>query len=260
MRVVAEQPQNGEVPLWRHPEWADEFPWLVQGNTGRGEREDAFDLGLFGVQPVGAVLDRWAQLRRATDMPTAVHARQVHGADLAVHEAPFPPGLVVLHGMDGHATDRAGVLLTVSVADCVPVSVVAARARAVALVHAGWRGTAAGIVRLAVRRLRERYGAEADEIRLHCGPAVCGECYEVGPEVHQAVNPDREPPAGPTPIDLRAAIAEAAVADGVPPAAVTVSAHCTRCGPRGASVSRGGFFSHRAGSVARQMGVLGIRG
>jgi copper oxidase (laccase) domain-containing protein len=54
------------------------------------------------------------------------------------------------------------------------------------------------------------------------------------------------------PIDLRAAIAERAAAAGLDLERVTLSGHCTRCGP-------GAFFSHRAGSAARQMGVLGVR-
>jgi copper oxidase (laccase) domain-containing protein len=74
----------------------------------------------------------------------------------------------------------------------------------------------------------------------------------VGPEVHAAIHPDREPPAAPTPIDVRAAIAGRALRLGLRPGHVTVSTHCTRCGPPD-------FFSHRGGSSARQMGVLGIR-
>jgi copper oxidase (laccase) domain-containing protein len=74
----------------------------------------------------------------------------------------------------------------------------------------------------------------------------------VGPEVHAAIHPDREPPSAPAPIDVRAAIVEHALSLGLRPDRVTVSAHCTRCGPPD-------FFSHRGGSSARQMGVLGIR-
>jgi YfiH family protein len=157
-----------------------------------------------------------------------------------------------MDGFDGHATSLRGLLLTVGVADCVAVSIVDPARRSVALVHAGWRGTAAGIVERGIGILRDAYGADPTELRLHCGPAVCGRCYEVGPEVHAGVRPGEPPPSGPTCIDLRRAIAERAAAAGVSPGHVTISAHCTRCGP-------GAFFSHRAGSPARQMGVLGIR-
>jgi hypothetical protein len=252
VRVVAEVRAPGEVPLWVHPEWAERFPRIVQGTTGRGDGGEPFDLGLAGRQPVGAALDRWRALLRATGMETVAHARQVHGAELWVHRERGAPGLMVMDGFDGHVTDREGLLLAVGVADCVPVSIVEPESRAVAMLHAGWRGTAAGIVERGIHRLAESWQSAPERLWLHCGPAICGECYEVGPEVHAGVRPDREPPAGNTCINLRAAIAERARAAGLPTAQVTVSPHCTRCGAPD-------FFSHRAGSAGRQMGVLGVR-
>lgn len=252
VRVVAEELAGADVPLWVNPEWAERFPWVVQGTTGRGDGAEPFDLGLSGSQPVGAALTRWQALRAATGAHTVVHARQVHGADLWAHRDVGPPGLAVMEGVDGHVTSRGGLVLTVGVADCVPVSLVDPRRRAVALVHAGWRGTAAGIVENAVMLLTREYGSVPRELWLHCGPAICGECYEVGPEVHAGVRPRCAPPEGAANIDLRAATAERAAALDIAAEHVSLSAHCTRCGP-------GAFFSHRGGSPARQMAVLGIR-
>jgi YfiH family protein len=251
--VVEAAPRVDAVaPLWTQPEWSERFAWLVQGTTGAGSADEPFDLGLFGSQPVGSVMARWRALREATAMPVALHARQVHRGKVAWHTTrPESPGLLVTEGVDGHATDAPGLLLTVSVADCVPVSIVDETRRTVALLHAGWRGVAAGIVEHGIERLRAA-GSRTEALWLHCGPAICGRCYEVGPEVHRAVHPDRPAPAAPTPIDLRAAIAERAAEAGIEPSQITLSAHCTRCGP-------GAFFSHRAGSPARQMGVLGVR-
>ncbi|MFL5382148.1 MAG: polyphenol oxidase family protein [Longimicrobiaceae bacterium] len=250
-REVAEEPAGGDVPLRVHPEWRDAFPWLAQGTTGRGRGDEPFDLGLSGAQPVGKVLDRWRALLAATGMTTIAHSRQVHGAELWVHAGACAPGVLVMDGFDGHLAARPGLLLTVGVADCVPVSVVDPVRRAVALLHSGWRGTAAGITGRGIRRLAAD-GSDVAALHLHCGPAICGRCYEVGPEVHAAIHPDRDPPSSRAPIDVRAAIAGRALALGLRPENVTVSAHCTRCGPPD-------FFSHRGGSSARQMGVLGIR-
>jgi copper oxidase (laccase) domain-containing protein len=124
---------------------------------------------------------------------------------------------------------------------------------AVALLHAGWRGTAAGIVERGIHRLVESWKAPPGRLWLHCGPAICGECYEVGPEVHAGVHPGREPPTANTPIDLRAAIAGRAEARGLRADQVSVSSHCTLCGEPD-------FFSHRGGSPGRQMAVAGVRG
>jgi purine-nucleoside/S-methyl-5'-thioadenosine phosphorylase / adenosine deaminase len=251
-RTVAETLAPGDVPLWVHPGWAERFPWLVQGTTGRGSGDPPFDLGLSGQQPVGAVLERWRALVAATGVRTAVHSRQVHGRELWVHRELGPPGIVVMSGYDGHLTDRAGLLMTVGVADCTPVSIVDPEHRSVTLVHSGWRGTAAGISERAIAEMARLWSSRPDALWVHCGPAVCGRCYEVGPEVHAAIHPDREPPPGRANIDVTAAIVERVIAAGVPPEHVTVSAHCTRCGPPD-------FFSHRGGDVGRQMGVLGIR-
>jgi polyphenol oxidase len=247
---VAERLVAGGVPLWRHPAWEERFPWLVQGTTGAGTGEEEFDLAVFGGGPLGAAFERWERVRAATGMRAAVHARQIHGAALLLHDAVPEEGLLLAAGVDGHLTTRPGLLLSVSVADCVPVFLVGERSRALALVHAGWRGVAAGIVEAAVGRLRQDLGTDPADLWLHCGPSICGECYEVGPEVHAGVEPDAEPPGEPTPIDLRAAIVRRATALGVAERRASVSAHCTRCGP-------GAFFSHRGGSPARQMGLLG---
>lgn len=251
-RIVREEPATGPLPIWHHPEWVVRFPWLVQGVTSAGTDEEPFDLGLFGSQPVGAVMRRWRRLGEALAMPATAHAHQVHGSDVYVHETRAGAGLLVLHGYDGHATRVPGLLLTASVADCVPVYLVDTDRRAVAVVHAGWRGVAAGILGRALGSMIELYGSAPADVWVHCGPAICGECYEVGPEVHEAVHPGGAQPTGPTPIDLRAALGAQAVARGVQEARVSISAHCTRCGP-------GGFFSHRGGSAGRQMGLLGVR-
>jgi polyphenol oxidase len=243
VRRVREHALDGDVPLYVHPQWAEDLPWLVQGTTGRGAGSD-FDLGLFGHSPVGAAMRRWHLLRAATGMARAVHSLHVHRDAILAH-GDGEPGLAVSEGFDGHTTSMPGVLLTVSVADCVPISLVDPESRRIAMVHGGWRGTARGILKVGLDRL----GAEPERVLCHLGPAICGSCYEVGPEVHAAL--DLPVPDGPMPVDVRAVQARQALAAGVDAASITVSEHCTRCGDT--------FFSHRGGARERQLGVLGIR-
>jgi len=252
VRYVAEAAGPGDVPLWVHPEWQEAFPWLVQGTTGAGDGEEPFDLGMSGAQPIGRVMERWRLLRTETGAHTVAHARQVHRADVHLHTERGAPGIAVMDGVDGHATGLPGLLLTASVADCVPVFIADPVRRVIAMVHSGWRGTAAGITENAIALLASHFASAPADLVLHCGPAICGACYEVGPEVHVGVRPHQPPPDGPTCIHLREAIAERAIIAGVRADRITISTHCTRCGP-------GAFFSHRGGSPARQMGVLGIR-
>jgi copper oxidase (laccase) domain-containing protein len=133
--------------------------------------------------------------------------------------------------------------MAVTVADCVPVFI-AHESGAAALLHSGWRGTEARISSVAVERLVQ-LGNPAAELEVHLGPAICGGCYEVSPDVHGRLTGravDR-----PTTVDLRALIADHLHALGV--RAITTSPWCTRC-------HNDRFFSHRAGDWGRQLGVL----
>lgn len=248
--VVRETPLPG-LPALVHPGWSADLPWLVQGTTARGSGPRAFDLGLFSdASPARTVLENWERLRAGAGCARVVHAHQVHGSTVRMH-APGPPGLHVAEPCDGHATATPGTLLAVTVADCVPVFVVDARRRTAALLHAGWRGAAAGILERCLAVLRERLGSPAEDLLVHLGPAICGRCYEVGPEVFRGLGlPD---PGTPATVDLRAVLAQRAVAAGVGAEGITVSAHCTLCGDSG-------LFSHRGGDRARQAGFLGLRG
>lgn len=249
VRTVREAEAGIGVPLHVHPDWVERWPWLIQGTTWRGP-EGEFDLGLSGGQPVGPALELWRQLGRALGCRSIVHSRQVHRAEIARHRH-AEPGLLVQDGFDGHNTAVEGLVLTVSVADCVPVSIVDPDTRVVVLVHAGWRGVAAGIVERGISMAAD--GAEGDTARLHVhfGPAICGQCYEVGPEVHEQLG--LEVPARARPVDLRAIAAARAEQAGVRASTITVSSLCTRCAPGRP------HFSHRAGEAGRQMAVLGIR-
>ena len=247
--AVRETP-SPRPPSLVHPGWTRAFPWLVHGTTIRGTEAQPFDLGLFSEgSPRAEVEANWERLRVGTGMASVVHAHQVHGAQVHAHEG-AGPGLTLAAPADGHVTDRAGVLLAVTTADCVPVSLVDPDRRIVAMVHAGWRGAAAGVLEAAVTSMVAAYGTDPAALHLHLGPSICGRCYEVGPEVFEALGQDV--PTAPRPIDLRAVLAARARRLGLRADRVTTSWHCTRC-------TGSGLFSHRGGDRARQVGFLGIR-
>ncbi len=231
--------------------WLAAFPWMIQGFTTRGPGlTRPFDLGLFGdASMAGPVLEHWEQLRVATAQPRVVHARQIHGARVRFHQQ-GPAGLHLAEPCDGHATATPGIVLCVATADCVPVYVVDPEHEAVAVLHAGWRGAADGVLERGMRVMRERASTNAARVHLHLGPAICARCYEVGPEVFQALQ--QPVPAKPMPIDLRGVLARRAIDVGVPPGQITVSQHCTRC-------TDSGLFSHRDGDRERQVAYIGIR-
>lgn len=206
----------------------------------------AGDLALAGAAPVGEVLERWETLRGALGVAAPgsrfATARQVHGTRVLQHGQGWAGWLRADEG-DGHFAAHPGIGLGVTVADCVPVFL-AHPTRAIALVHAGWRGTAAGILRAALEVFRG-HGLFPADVLVHLGPAICGGCYEVGPDVYAQLTGSR--PSGPRAVDLRALLAAQATSAGV--RQVTTSGFCTRC-------DNGLFFSHRAGDSGRQVGVI----
>ena len=144
---------------------------------------------------------------------------------------------------DGQATAMGGVGAMVLSADCLPVAL--GCSGAVAMLHAGWRGLAAGVLEEGLRALEEL--APGQEIVAIAGPCAGVCCYEVGPEVHAVfAGAHREG----SHIDLRAIAHERLLAAGV--ARVEDLPACTICDER--------YFSHRReGSRAgRQAGVAWV--
>ncbi|HEX8065151.1 MAG TPA: polyphenol oxidase family protein [Thermoleophilaceae bacterium] len=214
------------------------------GGVSRGPYE-SLNLGILTDDDQSLVAEnRGRAAARAGLAPDAVAMGwQVHGADLLEWDAPPDRGGYAEPGaelarVDGHGTALAGVGLLVLVADCLPVAL-AAPGR-VAMLHCGWRGLAAGIVERAVATFGEPPAAAV-------GPGIGRCCYEVGPEVVEALDAGGEADGGRM-LDLRA-VAERRLRG----AGVESVAHvhlCTSCRPDL-------FFSHRrdGGTTGRQCGI-----
>ncbi len=97
-----------------------------------------------------------------------------------------PDGSVKLAG-DAIVSGQPGLLLTVSVADCLPILLADPRRRVVAAVHAGWRGTVQRITEKTVGRMRLEFGCNPSDLVAAVGPGIHRCCYEVGPEVAEAL-------------------------------------------------------------------------
>ena len=161
---------------------------------------------------------------------------------------------------DGMVTAEVGIFLGVLTADCLPILLVAPKQKQVAAVHAGWRGTLAGIAAHAVRRFRENYAVAADEIEAALGPAIGRCCYEVGDDVAQPMM-DRWGDAaqacidsnGAKPhLDLRALNRAILAKAGVPAKQIFEVGPCTSC-------AGDDFYSYRRarGETGRQMSFVG---
>ena len=106
-------------------------------------------------------------------------AGAVHGNEVArVDEH-----LDVVRGVDALVTDRRGVALFATFADCYPIVLWDPEQRCVALAHAGWRGTVARVGPAVLEKLHAEYGSNPASVVAGIGPGICGRCYEVGDEV-----------------------------------------------------------------------------
>jgi YfiH family protein len=109
----------------------------------------------------------------------------VHGSTVARVDEP----LEVVQGVDGLVTDRRGVALFATFADCYPIVLWDPKTRSAGLAHAGWRGTVAGVAKAAVKAMSDEYGSSPEDIQAGIGPGICGRCYEVGAEVAGQFDP-----------------------------------------------------------------------
>lgn len=189
---------------------------------------------------------------------------QVHGSDVLVlrdHDDPRSES----ERCDALATNLKGLLLGVKTADCVPVIIGDPRSGACAAVHAGWRGTLAGIVKRALAVLRVEFGTDARDVRAALGPAALGCCYEVGADVVEPFRAKfkdadslfKPTDAGHALVDLHEANRRQLVESGVAAERVHALPLCTMCRPDL-------FFSYRQdrklyGRTGRLLSVIGCK-
>lgn len=162
---------------------------------------------------------------------------------------------------DSVITDRRGLLIGVQVADCVPILIYDRRAQVIGAVHAGWRGTAAELLKQTLRRMENRFSSSPSDVAVAIGPAIRWCCYNVGHEVFDALR--KATGSGDYfrirgekfYLDLPAANKYQAISGGVLPENIWMSDDCTFCLP-------GKYYSYRfaKGPTGRQGGFIGIVG
>ncbi len=187
-----------------------------------------------------------------------VQLRQIHSARvLVLDEAPAG-----LPEADAAATRRPGLALVVKTADCLPLFLIDAERRAVAAVHAGWRGTARRIAVEAVESMTRAFGTGPASLLAALGPCIGGGCYEVGEDVAAPFRRDSHfaalfaaIPARPGKyfFDLRAANRAQLETTGVLPSNILEAGGCTHCDSRLLS------FRRDRRSNLRLFNFIGIR-
>lgn len=197
-----------------------------------------------GVAPPGTISPtewlarQFAHELRLGDAPI-VRTSQVHGTRVVKVEAAPSAGTTVDVGeCDALVTSLPGIALVVQTADCVPILL--AGDNAIGVVHAGWRGTAAGVAGAAAEALRA-LTADPGSVRAWLGPAIGACCYEVGGEVADRFDGEflHASSSGRFRLDLPAVVRSQLEAAGIPRERISSHPSCTMCGgPRFASWRR----------------------
>lgn len=263
------------------------LPWLVHGFSTRPggvstlESEKVLNLGFMEWDTRENVLENrrcFQSALGAADL-RLIPLKQIHSDLIRV----FPRPAVEQCKGDASATNQLGQLLAVQTADCVPILLVDPKKRAVAAIHAGWRGTLARITQKAVGRMQFEFGSKPADLLAASGPSIGPCCYEVAadfvskftaqfadaadyfdeprsgeePNPLQWLNmkpPGHQPPPKNVHLDLRKANRSQLVAAGLLTRNIYVSDLCTAC-------HTSLLFSHRReGALSgRLMSVIGIR-
>jgi YfiH family protein len=254
-----------ELTCLKVPKW-NQYAGLLHGFLGRrGGRSSGPYAGLNLSFRVGddpqIVKDNICDMKRAVGVHDAriITMKQVHGDQILEVK---DKNIKEAGEADGMVTSETEAYLGVLTADCVPILFVAPEMKAVAVVHAGWRGTLSGISAKMVQLFHDRYQVSPKDIEAALGPSIGACCYEVGEEV---TNPLIEQwgklarasvrtADGKTFVDLRNLNRTILESAGIPSQQIYQLGPCTSCAGKD-------FFSYRRDHkvTGRQISFIGWR-
>ena len=125
-----------------------------------------------------------------------------------------------------------GTFITIRTADCLPILIADVRTRAVAAVHAGWKGTVSGICVTTIQTLEREYGSRPEDLRAAIGPGIGPCCFEIGPEVavqFRKLFPERDDLEQRAKLDLAEANVRQLLRQGLAASGVHAANVCTCC-------------------------------
>ncbi len=199
---------------------------------------------------------------RAFDLPAhlLLTVKQVHGDNLLLVDQPNPDLSHFLNvEVDAIVTDQPGIMIGVLTADCFPVLIWHPSQRAIAVIHAGWRGAANGLIGKTVRTLHQEFGCQPADLCAAIGPGISAAKYEVDRPVRNAFKQGtgfwneiaRETRLGHWSLDVARSCHLQLEQAGLAPEAIEKPSHCSYAHAEM-------FFSHRRdnGKTGRQLGFI----
>ena len=218
---------------------------------GVSENEfESLNLGMNRGDDEARVKENWRRFLKAAaiDEDKFVCGRQVHGNYVHIasdKDARAAYGAGEIIEADGYVTNVSGLPIVIFNADCIPVILEDANAQVVGAVHSGWRSTAADIAGSALNAMQE-LGAHIEDIHVAIGPGIDKCCFEVGPEVIEAMEKLlftehklwNQKPDGKYMLDLRGVVRQRFIQLGIEDKNIELVGGCTMCNPDR-------YFSHR---------------
>lgn len=247
------------MSLLIRPAFADQYPELIIGQTTRlgGNSREPFaslNLGKYTDDDPATVADNYKVLAAelGVDVEGIVGGHQIHGAEVKTVQGPGHH-----EGYDAFVSDRPGLVLAVTVADCTPIMIYDPVRRVVAAAHAGWRGTVAGVAVATLKRMVDAYGTDPADCHAYLAACIGPGNFEVSVDVaerfaeHRVTGPDDRDKYL---VDLKGANADQLVEAGLRREQLEISPYCT-------VADNDRFFSYRkeGGRTGRMLGVIGLR-
>lgn len=224
-----------------------------QGGVSRAPYE-SLNLGLSVGDEPQQVLQNRALFCGALGISTGQLAtsRQVHGSEVLIAREPLQA-----EGFDAIVTNTPGVVAAVSIADCTPVLIFDPVNRACAAIHAGWRGTVAGITAKTLHTMEEEFGSRPANCLAFIGACISFDAFEVNADVadhFEATEKRYDALKDKYHVDLKSANRRQLLEAGLPESQVETSPYCT-------VLNNELFFSHRQekGLTGRMMAVIGMK-
>ena len=224
------------------------------GEVGEFPYSSNYDPVWLSPKRQGRVRALWLDLAEGAGLPKGgmCFTRQVHGTTVryvTAADRQMPPLDHLPPDCDGLVTDVPGLPIVIFTADCTPVLLCDKEAGVVAAAHCGWKGTVKDMPGAVVKAMTDR-GARVENIRVAIGPAISKCCFEVGPEVPEAVYallgadadglcPPEEGVPGKFMVDLKEVNRRRLIQMGVLPEHIDVTGECTMC-------QSDKYWSHRA--------------
>jgi len=251
------------LSLWTHSTEENSVKTYFFGRPGGVSRGSfsglnlSFDVG----DDAGAVRENEALALREMGAPSLYLPRQVHGAGVTVLGSMPGPGVTRGPEADAVVTGLANVALGVLTADCVPILLWDGKGKAVAAVHAGWRGLASGVIPRTIEELGD-FGVLPSDLVARIGPAIGPCCYEVDASFAERFERDVEGgkadlsrEEGRPAINLPLVAERQLISAGLPLGGILDFRRCTSC-------EKDLFFSHRRkkSPTGRQLSAVFLRG